>query len=194
MICGDINTFAIESFISIAYERVSFLAMGNFLIHINNICYGRREPDASLLACSYNKVQELLNEDVTNDSVLMSNFVNRYPANTIADVFRISIYGAESYSSSEDYHEIIVSAFKDLYPKCVWAPDGDEAFDDGSYILIFQSCNKIRLIGFRILSNGLSDLSTLSDLTISKDHFRSVLKEWSERFIQERCEMTFDES
>ncbi len=39
--------------------------------------------------------------------------------------------------------------------KLMWAPDGDEAFDDGSYVLQIDSGSLVRLIGFKGTSGGL---------------------------------------
>jgi len=56
MIVGDTNTFAIESEISVAYERLSQRALGFFALHVGGRCYGVRDWDATLLACSFDGV------------------------------------------------------------------------------------------------------------------------------------------
>src|SRR5436309_2282097 len=52
MIKGTPFTFAIESHIDQAYENVGLRALGYFVIHIGGLCYGVRELNATLLACS----------------------------------------------------------------------------------------------------------------------------------------------
>jgi hypothetical protein len=74
------------------------------------------------------------------------------------------------------------------YPKgnsCTWAPDGDEAFDDSSYILQFDIRNQVRLIGFKS-SNFVPDPSTIRDLWVSAFDYYSLLEDWIAEFDRER--------
>lgn len=50
MIVGNPSTFAIESQITRAFERLSFRAPGSFTILVDGFRYGVYEPDATLLA------------------------------------------------------------------------------------------------------------------------------------------------
>src|SRR5271166_5073751 len=50
MIVGNPSVFAVESEITKAYERLSFRALGFFVIWIKENCYGIREPTATMLA------------------------------------------------------------------------------------------------------------------------------------------------
>jgi hypothetical protein len=45
-----------------AYERLGFLALGFFVIHIGGRCYGVRAQDATMLACSFSKVERRIAE------------------------------------------------------------------------------------------------------------------------------------
>jgi hypothetical protein len=67
----------------------------------------------------------------------------------------------------------------------VWAPDGDEAFDDGSYVLHLDTPAGARLVGFKCYDNGLPDPTTLSEVQVPVDSFYDVLIEWSARFEDE---------
>jgi hypothetical protein len=55
MIVGDPNIFAIESRVTLAYDRPSQLALGFFAIHVMGRCYGVRKPDATMLADPFNE-------------------------------------------------------------------------------------------------------------------------------------------
>jgi hypothetical protein len=67
----------------------------------------------------------------------------------------------------------------------VWAPDGDEAFDDGSYVLQFDVENRVRLIGFKSDDTDRYDPATLKDIWLSSDDFYSVLSRWRDAFEAE---------
>jgi hypothetical protein len=58
MIVGDPSVFAIESEITRAYERLSFRALGYFVIYVCGRSYGVRAPDATMLACSFDAVEK----------------------------------------------------------------------------------------------------------------------------------------
>ena len=45
----------------------------------------------------------------------------------------------------------------------MWAPDGDEPFDDASYVLQFDVKDRVRLIAFKSSEGYLHDPATLSD-------------------------------
>jgi hypothetical protein len=66
-----------------------------------------------------------------------------------------------------------------------WAPDGDEAFDDGSYVLQFDVGGEVRLIAFKRGPDGRHDSSTLNDLWIASDEFYAVLRRWRDSFTEE---------
>jgi hypothetical protein len=58
------------------------------------------------------------------------------------------------------------------FQRICWAPDGDEAFDDGSYILHFDIGNRVRLVAFKSQAGGYhNDPMTLRDLWIEAEEF-----------------------
>jgi hypothetical protein len=68
----------------------------------------------------------------------------------------------------------------------VWAPDGDEAFDDWSHVLQFDVGGRVRLIGFRSNERGYHhDERTLADVWIDEGLFYRVLKQWRDAFLAE---------
>jgi hypothetical protein len=67
-----------------------------------------------------------------------------------------------------------------------WAPDGDAAFDDGSYILQFDVDRQVRLIAFKSMPDGsLYDPSTLVDLWMPTGEFNEILQRWHDDFVAE---------
>ena len=70
-----------------------------------------------------------------------------------------------------------------IYSKGIlWAPDGDEAFDDGSYIAQFDIGDRVRLIGFKSVESFVPDSDTLRDLWLSADDFYDILRQWLAAF------------
>jgi hypothetical protein len=67
----------------------------------------------------------------------------------------------------------------------LWAPDGDEAFDDSSYVLQFDTSEGVRLVGFKCLDTGLPDPATIVEVQLSSDSFYNVLAQWHAGFEAE---------
>jgi hypothetical protein len=66
--------------------------------------------------------------------------------------------------------------------RILWAPDGDQAFDDGSYVLHLDDGNNVRLIGFRVGEDERHIHSTLSDVQLPAASFYELLQEWQSSF------------
>lgn len=182
MIIGDPNTFAIESGITSAYDRLSFRALGFFVLFIGGRRYGVYKPDASLLACSFEEVKDR----IAQRGLHTAPFAVEHNAERIADTFREAIFGDEpaeqylGFSLAE-----IRSRFYTELNDCMWAPDGDEAFDDGSFVLQFDIDDRVRLIAFQS-GDGNSYISgTLRDVWLKADTFYDVLKSWYAAFESE---------
>lgn len=181
MLIGDLNRFAIESSITTAYERLSFRALGCFVMHIGGICYGVRKPDATMLACSWDEVEQRLAERGKHNL----DFAEHPVAGEIADAVRFAIYAPDQEDkyffglSQPDFSQCIHSQ------KLVWAPDGNEAFDDGSFVLQFDVGNRVRLIAFKTSPGYYHDPSTLRDVWLEAEEFYQILKAWHAAFASE---------
>lgn len=57
MIVGSSSVFAIESEITEAVPGIGQLALGFFVIHISGQAFGVKEPDATMLGCSFGEVK-----------------------------------------------------------------------------------------------------------------------------------------
>jgi hypothetical protein len=69
--------------------------------------------------------------------------------------------------------------------RIVWAPDGDAAFDDGSYVLQFDVGDRVRLVAFESSEGCLYDPSSLIDQWLPADDFYRVLQDWNDAFVAE---------
>jgi hypothetical protein len=177
VIVGNPSTFAIESQITQAFERLGSRALGSFTILIEGFRYGVYEPDATLLAVSFDEVQRR----ITRRGSHTTPFTDAEPG-VIADAYRAAVYG-EEYGrpypgiALEDFASSIFSS------RITWAPDGDEAFDDGSYVLQFDAKARVRLIGFKTTPDGRFNSSTLRDVWLEGEQFYGVLHSWHASFL-----------
>jgi hypothetical protein len=184
LIVGNPAIFAIESSISQAYERLSFRALGFFVIYVGGRCYGRRSPDATMLACSYDDIERRMAKCGSH----ATPFATEADAGKIADAVRSALYAEKQQKS---YFDIPLAEFSDMIwsKRIMWAPDGDEAFDDSSYVLQFDVGDRVRLIAFKSRQGCLYDPATLSDVWLATDDFYCVLRKWRDAFEIEWASM-----
>jgi hypothetical protein len=182
MIIGDPKICAIESGVVKAYERLSLRALGFFLIHVGGQSYGVYKPDASMLACSFDEVERR----IMHRGVHTAPFVAESSPKRIVDAFCSALFAEEP---GEGYFGIPLVEFRKLFSKesndLVWAPDGDEAFDDGSYVLQFDVEDRVRIIAFKCAEGPLYDPKSLSDIWLNADKFYSILTDWRNAFEAE---------
>lgn len=179
MITGTPSIFAIESGITQAYQRLSFFAFGFFVIHVGGRRYGVHKPDATFLSCSLQEVEDR----IASRGSHFTTFADM-DAGEIADAFLSAVYAEKQ---EESYFDLLLSEFVDsLYSKqIIWAPDGDAAFDDGSYVLQFDVQDYVRLIAFNRGRNSLYDPATLRDVLLPADDFYCILQHWRDSFRSE---------
>ncbi len=180
LVVGNPKRFAIESGITQAYARINFRALGFFVVHIHGSIYGVREPDASMLACSFDKVADRIKRRGKH----VSHLVRENAAN-IAEAYRSVLYIGDQ--PDRCFFSMEQHAFaKHVYAsKISWAPDGDEAFDDGSYILQFDDETTVRLIAFKSMDTLQESIATLSNITIDAAEYYGILNEWHTKFEAE---------
>lgn len=153
--------------------------MGFFLIHVAGQRYGIKSPGQSMLACSFDEVGTRINGRGTHQA----SFAEA-PAIDVANAYTGAIYldndGNETYfgMSEAQFTKTLNSS------ALVWAPDGDEAFDDGSYVLQFDVGDRVRLIAFR-RPDWLVDPASVREAWLSSDSFYNALREWRDSFIAE---------
>lgn len=177
MIAGDPQTLALESCISQAYANRGLLALGCFTVYVGGFRYGVDEPEATLLANSFDEVgRRIVSQGKHEVGFSLA------PAAEIADAVIAGLY-AET-DEDESLFGLPRADFRSLLHarQIVWAPDGDEAFDDGSLILQFDIDDLVRVIGFRQAAGYVHAPETLRDITLPGQRFYDILRTWRQAF------------
>jgi hypothetical protein len=179
MIIGDTSTFAIESEITRAFARPSWRGLGFFVIHVAGQTYGIKAPGQSMLACSVDKV----GTRITGRSTHQAPFAEA-AAIDIANAYTNAVY--LDNNGNETYFGLSEAQFTKTLDSnsLVWAPDGDEAFDDGSYVLQFDVGDRVRLIAFK-RPDQLVDPPSVREVWLSAHTFYSTLRQWRDTFMTE---------
>lgn len=174
MIIGDKSRFAIETHIECGPPEGLYGRVGYFNIFIMGQRYGLNDPRATVLDCSYDAIVSRI-ESRGRHSIYVLNDMD---ASKMAVLFRELFYvngadgppflGARRDELIDQIHENSI----------VMAPDGDQAFDDGSYILQLDVGDSVRLIGFKSNGNIYYDKETLAEFVIDANSFYGLLLQW----------------
>lgn len=132
-----------------------------------------KETDATMLACSFDEVGRRISRRGSHSPPfpLDSN------AGEIANAFIQAGYAI--HADGEQFFEIPAPEFRQaiISKRLEWAPDGDEAFDDRSFVLQFEDLKKVRLIAYVNTPEYVFDPESLgrfgSLLTTSTEYFGS---------------------
>lgn len=182
MIVGDCCVFAIERRITEAVESLSQLALGFFVIHVGGRAFGVREPDASMLGCSFREVDHRVQRRGTHVFPMLADV----PAGDLAEAYLDAVYRD---SPRMEYFGLSQRHFLDALhsSRSIWAPDGDEAFDDGSHVLQFDVEGRVRIIAF--MNTALPDelSGTISEEWVDADLFYGIASGWKTLFAMERA-------
>lgn len=173
MLIGNPLTFAIESSIHEAYAEHPGLAWGCFTFHIGGLRYGVPEPDATMMACSLGEVTDRLEARGTHGAGRLAGI----EAGVVWDAYRDMFYGLDERTL---YAGIESGEFQRLVSgnSLVMAPDGDEAFDDGTHVLQFDVGREVRLIAARSGDGLAHEPASLRDVRLPDAEFYGVLSEW----------------
>ena len=176
IVLGHSDSFMLDTCVSLIYpgNRIS-KSLGWFNIWISGHRYGCHEPDSTLLGNSYDRVGAIIRNRGGHTSAL-----SEYPANDIALRLGGACFGGlefaevQGMSSDELYADVIRR-------RLWWAPDGDEAFDDGSNVIIFDIGASVRLVGFRMTDNAEAVVD-VHESAVPEAVFYDLLIEWRNRF------------
>jgi hypothetical protein len=178
LLVGDPSTLAIESDTVELLDSESQLAIGYFVLHLEGKVYGVREPDATLMGCSFEGVGERISRRGDHHAP----FEKEPDATKIADAYLGANYDANRESDSF-FGMSYQNAGKAMHDgNITWAPDGDEAFDDGSCVLQFDLEERVRIVAFNNTENRLDMPATLVDVWMDGDEFYSILSKWHQQF------------
>lgn len=181
MVIGDPALFAIESHIEQVFPERSSMALGYFNIHLLNFRYGVHDRQATLLACSYDEV----GRRIELRGLHAAPFATEADSSALASAFRDACYSVKEGRS--DYLGLSRDEFVRVVDgnHLLWAPDGDEAFDDSSYVLQFDVDNKVRLVGMRCRTGHSFEPDTLRDVIVPGDEYYGLLAQWRSEFERE---------
>jgi len=135
-----------------------------------------------MLACSFGEVENR----IVRRGRHTAPFAIMPDAGSIADAYRDAIYAPNL--ETEFFFGIPQPEFRNLIHSnhLVWAPDGDEAFDDRSHVLHFDVEDRVRLIAFKSNEEGYHhDPRTLTDMWLEAAEFYRILERWSDAFEAE---------
>lgn len=182
MIVGNPLIFAIESSITRPYERIGQLALGFFVIHVGGRSYGVRSPEATMLACSFDAVSRRL----ARRGAHKMQFHSMLDAALVVDGIRAAMYDEDR--QDEIFFGMTAEVLREALAlnEIVWAPDGDEAFDDGGHVLQFDLENEIRLIAFKNSESHENVEKSIAEAWLSADEFYFLIDEWKKLFEAER--------
>jgi hypothetical protein len=178
MTIGDPETFAIESSIFEAYEGFGQMALGSFVIHVGGRSYGSKEPDATLLGTAFNDVRRRIDERGNHKSSLPPD----------ADAISIAIaFRHENYLGNMDDARLYGIPWRQFFKTlnsngCIWAPNNEQGFDDGSCVLHFDEGNTVRLIAFYDVEGYQVEQGSLRDVRLRQNDFYGILEEWHTNF------------
>jgi hypothetical protein len=181
---GNTNEFALDWGLSKAFPSESQWAIGYFTIHLNGQCFGVEAADATMLAVSYDQNCKRLRERGTHLAPFSSRGANDIAKAVVTACYSEVKYGERFFGLSEGDLKSFVYE-KDI----LWAPDGDEAFDDGSHVLQFDIGNQVRLIGFVNKPTILETLQTIFEITIDAEQFYSTLQKWIDSINRARTDL-----
>jgi len=135
-----------------------------------------------MLACSFDEVERRIKQRGRH----VASFADENDAGRIADAYRDAIYAPDQEANC--FFGIPHAEFRNLIYSnhLAWAPDGDEAFDDSSFILQFDLGDRVRLIGFKSLEGKYHhDPATLADVWLDANVFYQTLQQWQNAFDEE---------
>ncbi|MBH0239763.1 Imm42 family immunity protein [Methylobrevis albus] len=177
MLVGDVSILAIESAITRAVPNRSQLALGYFVLHVGGKVYGVRALDATMLGCSFQEVENRLRRRGTHVLPALADV----DAALVADAYLGAMY---RNTPRTGYCGLSRPAVIDAIHSSavVWAPDGDEAFDDGSHVLQFDVGDRVRLVAFVNTQTRDQMVETIREVWLDAVSFYSILLNWSNEF------------
>lgn len=176
MLAGDVSRFAIETAIKEAYDAPSLKALGSFVVHVAGKSYGAQTSDATLLAVPFDSIRRR----IARRGQHCAPFSQFSDTSALAKALVLAVYGDARPDSTppglrgSEIAKILDDNFID------WAPDGDEAFDDGSHIYQFDVGDSVRIVACKHHSNGT--VRCLSEILLPSDEFYGVLDKWQMQF------------
>ncbi len=133
-----------------------------------------------MLGCSFEEVNSRLQRCGTHCAPVLGDINAAEIAEAYLDVIyrdtpRTDYFGLSHQKFVEVVHSSAIT----------WAPDGDEAFDDGSVVLHLDVENRVRLIAFNNTDVADDMIGTIREVWLDADLFYGVLSRWRDNFDAE---------
>jgi hypothetical protein len=153
--------------------------LGYFVIHVSGRRYGKKSSGQTMLACSFDEVERRIRDRGTHQASFATE-----GALEIANAYTRAIY--VDHDDSETFLGMSDKLFRELVNSnsIAWAPDGDEAFDDGSYVLQFDVDERVRLVAFT-RPEALVDPASIREVWLPAADFYDTLQRWRDAFLME---------
>jgi hypothetical protein len=149
------------------------------VIHIRGHVYGINDADATMLANSLDEVEHRIRKRGSHTAAFEAGDAEEIAFAYLVSEYEEGVPGEKFLElSKEQFHEATYAA--DL----VWAPDGDEAFDDGSHILQFDIGDQVRLVAFKRDYQKRGGAMELREVWLSAPDFYAILKDCRDQFLK----------
>jgi hypothetical protein len=179
MFVGDKSSFAIESEVSRIFAAPGQRGLGYFVLYVSGHCFGVRDAEATMLACSLDSVLKRFERRGRHRFPL----ADKQTAAQVVATF-VAAELSKGSTNTADSGETLKAFLDDLYSAgIVWAPDGDAAFDDSSYVFQFDTELEVRIIAFKHREDIAGTLSSIAEVRIESEIFYGILEAWSEGFL-----------
>jgi hypothetical protein len=181
ILVGDVNIIAVESYVDQFLPAKGQLGVGYFIIHVAGRVFGVKDRRASVLGNSYYEVCERIGRRGKHDL----SFSGQVDAKELS-LSVLNILYDRGFKKFPLSTELETEMERVLYTSnIIWAPDGDEAFDDGSHVLQIDEGRHARVIA--LVNHETEDLTidSIVELRISADEFYEILYSWSRKFEEE---------
>jgi hypothetical protein len=153
--------------------------LGYFVVYIQGQRYGVYEPDATLLGNSIGTVRQR----VANMGSHTLGISIDFPEKQLIDWY-IKCYGDLLSPCRDILGDDGLKLWDEFNRnKILWAPDGDEAFDDGSHVFHFDFGRIVRLIGCTYV-NYLPIENSIRSICLPSSDFYEILDRWQASFEQ----------
>jgi hypothetical protein len=174
--------FAVRTSIDSILDSRSFLAIGSHQYRFGQQWYGLAAEYAAVLGCSFNCIVDRFR----NRGKHVVPMLDTHSAESIAQNWVQYVYAKppDLQTSAElDYRNRYLEG---VYERgAQMAPDGSEAFDDGSLIFQFDIGAKVRLVACRFgIAPEPYRAVDISEVTLYSDEFYDVLGAWIKSVVQ----------
>lgn len=166
MIIGDKQIFAIDFKIYTPIDNF-FIGDGYFLVYIDGFEYGIKKSNATVFGSIEWELKTEFMNHVNNENLELCGFSRQ----NICDVYYDKHYREINDFSIDDYEAI--SKTLEESPKSIKEWSLETAFDDGSFVLQYNTKNEICLLGFKTYE--YEKIKDIHSACISKEYYINVL-------------------